>query len=94
MFIKTKPGFLLREIGQTYIVVPVGAEAQKFNGIIKLNKTGKFLWETVSQGIEFEDLIDAILSEYDIDDEVARKDAQSFVEKASAANLIELKQKG
>lgn len=94
MFIKTKPGFLLREIGQTYIVVPVGAEAQKFNGIIKLNKTGKFLWETVSQGIEFEDLIDAILNEYDIDDEVARKDAQSFVEKASAANLIELKQKG
>ena len=94
MFIKTKPGFLLREIGQTYIVVPVGAEAQKFNGIIKLNKTGKFLWETISQGIEFEDLINAVLDEYDIDEEIARKDAQAFVEKANAANLIEMKQKG
>lgn len=94
MFIKTKPGFLLREIGQTYIVVPVGAEAQKFNGIIKLNKTGKFLWETVSQGIEFDALVEAVLNEYEIDEEIARRDAQSFVEKANAANLIEMKQKG
>ena len=74
--------------------MPVGAEAQKFNGIIKLNKTGRFLWETVSEGVEFEELVNAVLNEYEIDEEVARKDAQTFVEKASAANLIEMKQKG
>ena len=58
------------------------------------NKTGKFLWETVSAGIEFEELVNAILDEYEIEEEVARKDAQAFVEKANAANLIEMKQKG
>ena len=67
MFVKVKPGFLLREIGEMYIVVPVGAEAQKFNGIIKLNRSGKFLWEAVSKGIEFDELVNAVVNEDEID---------------------------
>ncbi len=90
MFVKAKPGFVLREIGQTYIIVPVGAEAQKFNGIIKLNKTGKFLWEAISQGIDVEDLVANMLQEYDISEEVVRGDVESFIEKAKNANLAEV----
>lgn len=94
MFVKVKPGFLLREIGEMYIVVPVGAEAQKFNGIIKLNRSGKFLWEAVSKGIEFDELVNAVVNEYEIDEETARHDAKAFVDKAAASNLIEIIQKG
>ena len=94
MFVKVKPGFLLREIGEMYIVVPVGAEAQKFNGIIKLNRSGKFLWEAVSKGIEFDELVNAVVNEYEIDEETARHDAKTFVDKAAASNLIEIIQKG
>lgn len=94
MFVKVKPGFLLREIGEMYIVVPVGAEAQKFNGIIKLNKTGKFLWETVSLGIEFDELVEAVVNEYEVDTETAQRDAKAFIDKAAASNLIEISQEG
>lgn len=90
MFVKAKSGFVLREIGQTYIIVPIGAEAQKFNGIIKLNKTGKFLWEAISEGIEVEQLVANMLNEYDISEDVVRADVNSFIEKATKARLAEI----
>ncbi len=86
---KTKSGFILRRVGDSYLIVPVGAEAQKFNGIIKLNETGKFLWEKLGVGMSEKELIDAMLSEYDVSEQTARADVEAFVGKALAANLIE-----
>ena len=90
MFVKAKPGFVLREIGETYIIVPVGAQAQKFNGIIKLNKTGKAMWEAICEGADVDELVKNMLDEYDISEDIARRDVQSFVDKAKGANLVEL----
>lgn len=92
MFVKAKPGFVLREIGDTYIIVPVGAQAQKFNGIIKLNKTGKAMWEAISNGAQVDALVQNMLDEYDITEDIARKDVQAFIEKAHGANLVEITQ--
>lgn len=39
---KVKQGFMLREIANNYVVVPVGKAAIDFNGIITLNQTGAF----------------------------------------------------
>ena len=39
-----KPSFAMRKIAGSNIVVPVGAAASDFNGMITLNDTGAFLW--------------------------------------------------
>ena len=39
-----KPGFAMRKIAGSNIVVPVGAASSDFNGMITLNDTGAFLW--------------------------------------------------
>ena len=45
---KIKSDFLLKKVADSYVVVPVGKATVSFNGMITLNETGAFLWETVS----------------------------------------------
>ena len=85
---KIKKGFLLRKVGAQNVVVAVGAESRNFNGIIRLNDTGKFLWEKLSSEISEDELVSAMISEYEIDEATARNDIETFIETLKEANLL------
>ena len=85
---KIKEGFVLREVAGNFIVVAVGSAVKEFNGIINLNETGAFLWKIVEKGCEREDLINALLGEYEVEKETAEKDIDKFIGKLKEAKLI------
>ena len=85
---KIKEGFVLREVAGNFIVVAVGSAVKEFNGIINLNETGAFLWKIVEKGCEREDLINALLGEYEVEKETAEKDIDEFIGKLKEAKLI------
>ena len=62
------------------MVVPTG-EISNLNRMITLNGTGKFLWEKLAVGAEKDELVDALLAEYDVDRERAERSVTAFVEK-------------
>ena len=41
---KIKQGFVVRKVGDSHVVVPVGELSKTFHGMINLNETGAFLW--------------------------------------------------
>ena len=86
---KIKDGFVLRNIGDNYMVVGEGLAQINFNKIISLNTTAAFLWKAV-QGKDFdaETLKGLLLGEYDVDESTALKDAKALVEKWIAAGLV------
>ena len=86
---KIKSGFVVREIAGQSIVVALGEASKVFNGIIKLNETGRVMWDILSQGAQKEDVINKILSEYDIDRETVEKDVDSFVTTLKENNILE-----
>ena len=86
---KIKDGFVVREIAGQCVVIALGAASKNFNGMIKLNSSGKFIWEKLSLGAELEDIVAAMVNEYEIDAEVAKRDATAFVEKLQGANILE-----
>ena len=45
---KQNPNFLLREVADSLVLVPVGEATKKYPGMITLNATGKFLWEALA----------------------------------------------
>ena len=49
---------------------------------------GAFLWGKLQQDVELEQLVDAVLDEYDIDKETATHDAEEFVENLKKAGII------
>ena len=42
---KIKKGFVVREVGGENVAVPVGERSKDFHGMIRLNSTGRFLWD-------------------------------------------------
>ena len=85
---KIKEGFMLWQVGAQTIVVAVGSASRDFNGIIRLNQLGKFLWEALSEGCEENDLVMKILNTYDIDEATAKADVSEFIRKLKGADLI------
>lgn len=86
---KVKNGFLLRKVGEQNIVVAVGEESRDFNGIIRLNETGRFLWEKLQADTTEKNLVSAMLLEYDIDEATAVNDTADFIASLREANLLE-----
>ena len=85
---KIKEGFILREIAGSFIVVAVGEAVKSFNGVINLNPTGALLWKKLSEGGDEQSLLKALLDEYDVEEEVAKKDIELFIDRLKKANLI------
>ncbi len=85
---KIKDGYMLRKVAGNSIVVAVGKAALDFNGLITLNSTGVFLWKMLVQGAAEEELLTAILSEYEINEATAKTDIAEFIEKLKGADLL------
>lgn len=85
---KIKDGFMLRRVGGQFVVVALGEASRSFNGIIRLNDTGKFLWEQLSADRTEEQLCEALLSEYDVTPQQARADVSEFIGTLKKAALL------
>ena len=84
--IKTKPGFLLRRLGDESMVIAIGEASESFNGMIRLNSTGVFYWELLEKGATEDLLVAKTLERFDGPDEVtARQDVQEFLQTISMA---------
>lgn len=78
---KLKENFLLRQVADTWVVMPIGQEMLDFNGMLTLNETGAFLWQKLQEGADLEGLVAALTAEYDVSAEEARADAEAFCQK-------------
>jgi hypothetical protein len=84
---KLKEGFLLREIAGQTVVLPSG-DVLDLNMMITLNETGRFLWERLEKGSNEQELVDAILEEYEIDEAGAKKHVAEFVKKLNEFGFL------
>lgn len=86
---KIKNGFLVREIADSYIIVPVGERVIDFKGIMTLNNAGYFLWRHLLEEISYDSLLAALLEEYEVDDATARTDIDEFLQSARESGVLE-----
>ena len=87
---KIKKGFVLEEVGGSYLACATGKLVKQFSGYIRLNSTGAFLFKTLCENDMTEsELVNALTNEYEIDAETAAKDTATFVKKLSEAGIIE-----
>ena len=76
---KHKNGFVVRKVGGESVVVPVGEMSKNFHGMINLNETGAFLWNLFTAEHTVDEGVQALLGEYDVEEEIARTDVEQFV---------------
>ncbi|MBR4058753.1 MAG: PqqD family protein [Lachnospiraceae bacterium] len=84
---KLKEGFVLRTISGQTVVIPTGEDLD-LSMMIKLNDTGRFIWEHLEKGTEIEELVEDMLEEYDVSRETAVEYIEQFVQKVKANGFL------
>lgn len=80
--------FILREIADEYVLVPTGSASKVFDGIITFNEQAAFLWNKLDECDNIKALAEKLTDEYDVDEETALKDVETFIGRLFQAGII------
>lgn len=80
--------YMLRQVADEYLVIPVGEAALKVKGLIGLSESGSVLYQRLQGGCSEEELVGALLAEYDIDADTARSDTRAFLEQMRRMGIL------
>jgi hypothetical protein len=82
-----KSQFASRQVGEEMILVPLKSNVSDMNELFTLNAVGSFIWEQLNENSTMEDIINAVLLEFDVDIDTAGKDVEAFLQKLSSYSL-------
>ncbi len=83
-------GFTLRTVAGEKIVSGESIAQINFNKLIALNESAAYLWgEVVGSDFTVERLVELLVAEYEIDSELAMKDATSVAKSWIEVGLVE-----
>ena len=81
--------FVVRQVMDDTIAVPVGRTALRLNGIIMLNDVSKLIWERLEQGTTLEEIVKTVTNAFEVSAEEAEADAMEFLDKLRKMQLLE-----
>ena len=85
---KIKDGFVLRNVVDEYIVMPTGENIAKFDGAVVLNDVSAFVFEQMKNPVSKEDVLNAILNEFEVDEATATAAVEQFVAKLKEQDFL------
>ena len=87
---RTKKGFLRRNVVDANVVLPVGDRLADFGGMLTLSEVASFLWDMLaSRDCTKEEMLAAVLSEYDVDEATASADLEVFLQQMRDVGVLE-----
>ena len=81
--------FIVRQVMDNIVAIPVGQTALRLNGMIMLNDVSKTIWECLEQGCNLESVVRAVTDAFDVSAEEAQADIQEFCDKLRSLQLLE-----
>ena len=87
---RPKKGFVLREIAGQAVVIATGEASRSFHGMVKLNETGKKIFNGLEEGNTPEEIAEKITAQYDqVTYEQALADVSAMITKMDEAGILE-----
>ena len=83
-----KKELIKREIAGDTILVPVGKTIYDSNGLFVMNELGSFIWDLLPNVETEEEILRAVLAEYEVSQEEAAKDIAEFMDKLKQLDII------
>ena len=87
---KIKEGFVLREVAGQAIVIATGEASKEFRGMIKLNNTGKLIWQGLMDGLSEEAISRKMVETYAVDPERAEADLKQMLNRMKEFGFLTL----
>lgn len=86
---KLKGEFILRQVMDNIVVIPVGQTALRLNGMIMLNEVSRLIWQQLTDGATLSEITGAVTEAFDVSAQEAEGDILEFTEKLRQADLLE-----
>ena len=86
--LKTSPNYVYRTIAGQHVLVSIGEGLADFRGYVQLNETAAFLWEQLQQGRTREELLQALVDTYEVDEATAARDLDNCLEFLSSKGML------
>lgn len=84
---KIKEGFIVRQMAGTNVAVPSG-DVMDLDMMITLNDTGCFLWEQLQEEKSVDELVSAVLANYEVDEATARDYIVKFTDRLKELDFL------
>ena len=85
---KLRYNFVVQQVADDYVAVAVGEDASNFGGLVRMNKTGAFLFELLKKDMTREELLAAMVEKYDADEEILQRNLDAFLEKLKEKQVL------
>ncbi|MBQ4096537.1 MAG: PqqD family protein [Clostridia bacterium] len=77
-----------REIAGEHFLVPVGELALKRSGVFVITEIGAEIWEMLQSGKKLDEILGALLNEYEVAEDVLKTDIEEFLQMLRKKELI------
>jgi hypothetical protein len=78
-----KSNFVARAVDEELVLVPLRNNVADMTEIFNLNEVGHFIWNEIQEGATVASLTEKIVSEYEVETEVAQADLEEFLKDLS-----------
>lgn len=85
---QTNKDVIYRNIAGEHVLIPVGSVAMENNGMFVMTELGGEIWQLLEQGLEKEEIIAKLLTEYEVEESVLRADVEEYLSKLLEGGLI------
>lgn len=83
-----KKELMKRTIAGDTFLVPVGKAVYDSNGMFFLTEVGAFIWDLLPDALSQEEIVAAVLSQYEVDETTAQADVAAFLKKLTDMEIL------
>lgn len=85
---RRNPDYMLKEVADTTVIVPVGQAAVDFPGMITVNETGRQLWELLAEERGRSELTAWLCERFQVEPWKADADVEVFLRRLRLAGAL------
>lgn len=86
---KIRGEFVVRQVMDHVVAIPVGSTALRFNGMILLNDVSKLIWDCLMEGSSFEQITQSVTQHFEVSEEEAKTDIAEFLDKLRQMQMLD-----
>lgn len=86
---KLRGEFVVRQVMDNIVAIPVEQTALRLNGMILLNDVSKTIWGCLEQGTNLESIVKTVTDAFNVSADEAQTDILEFCDKLRKLQLLE-----
>ena len=87
---KLKYNFVMNKVADKNVAVAVGADSEKFNGFIKMNDTGAYIFNMLKKDVTEDEIIASLEKEYEgVTKQELLNTVKEFIVRLKESDVIE-----